>query len=377
MLAEHDRVVLTDDISDTDLKAGDVGTIVHVYPNAEAFEVEFLALDGNTAALATVLPSQMRPVAYTDITHARKIRMHVIASWTPPSREPARTCLTFRGKPVVDAHGISADFGATVVKAFTNAVAAIGASQRAPLGAYGRLPNREDYQLLITDTALGSFGFELEEAPRDNSFSEAPHADFFRGASPIESAIKQTMSILEATIGTDETGTNIIADTHPRALKLLRVFLKKLVDQEAVCALEFEDDVFRFSDVGQVRRSEKRLSQDNIDKEERESVSHFPDVSQARQIENRSIQENIDEEEQEISGQFRGVLPTRRTFEFLNEATEEVISGEIDPAIEDVDEINKILNRPANIKVRSRRVDAARRHYVLLVYKDASSQGKN
>ena len=75
MLAEHDRVVLTDDIAETDLKAGDVGTIVHLYPNAAAFEVEFLALDGNTAALATVSPSQVRPVEPTDITHAREIRI--------------------------------------------------------------------------------------------------------------------------------------------------------------------------------------------------------------------------------------------------------------------------------------------------------------
>ena len=76
MLEEHNRVVLTDDISETNLKAGDVGTIVHVYPNTEAFEVEFLALDGNTAALATALPSQVRPVARTDITHAREIRIN-------------------------------------------------------------------------------------------------------------------------------------------------------------------------------------------------------------------------------------------------------------------------------------------------------------
>ena len=75
MLAEHDRVVLTDDIAETDLKTGDVGTIVHIYPHAAAFEVEFLALDGNTAALATVSPSQVRPVAHTDITHAREIRI--------------------------------------------------------------------------------------------------------------------------------------------------------------------------------------------------------------------------------------------------------------------------------------------------------------
>ena len=277
---------------------------------------------------------------------ARKEKIErMIASWTPPSREPARARLTFRGKPIVGTHGIFADFGAAAVKAFTDAVAAIGASQRTPLKSHGRLPNREDYRLLITDTALGSFGFELEEAPHDNSFSEAPHSGFFRGVSPVESAIEQTMSILEATLGTDEMLTEAIPDADPRALELLRAFLKKLADQEAVCALESGDDVFHFSDVGQVRRSERRLSR-----------------------------EYIHEEEQEISGQFQGVLPTRRTFEFLNEATGEVISGKVDSAIDDVDAITKVLNRPATIRVRSRRVGAARRRYVLLTYKDTSGQ---
>ena len=70
-------------------------------------------------------------------------------------------------------------------------------------------------------------------------------------------------------------------------------------------------------------------------------------------------------------------MPTRRTFEFLDEAIGEVVSGEIDSAVKDVDTINKLLNRPANIRVRSRQVGAARRRYVLLAYKDASSQDEN
>ena len=48
MLEEHDRIVLTDDVSEPGLKAGDVGTIVHVHRDGEAFEVEFLTLDGYT-----------------------------------------------------------------------------------------------------------------------------------------------------------------------------------------------------------------------------------------------------------------------------------------------------------------------------------------
>ena len=74
MLEEHDRIVLTDDVADPALKAGDVGTIVHVHRDGEAFEVEFLTLDGHTAAVATVSSSQVRPVSRADITHARDFR---------------------------------------------------------------------------------------------------------------------------------------------------------------------------------------------------------------------------------------------------------------------------------------------------------------
>ena len=73
MLAEHDRVVLTVDVSDAHLKAGDVGTIVHVHRRAAALEVEFHTLDGTTAAVATVPSSQVRPATGADITHAREI----------------------------------------------------------------------------------------------------------------------------------------------------------------------------------------------------------------------------------------------------------------------------------------------------------------
>ena len=72
MFKEHDRIVLTKDIPQEGLKSGDVGAIVHIHLQGEAFEVEFLTLDGDTAALATVLPSQVRPVSGEDITHARR-----------------------------------------------------------------------------------------------------------------------------------------------------------------------------------------------------------------------------------------------------------------------------------------------------------------
>lgn len=75
MLKEHDRVVLREDLPADDLLAGDVGIIVHIYREAGAFEVEFLALDGNSIAVATVEASQLRGVTAHDVSHARPIRV--------------------------------------------------------------------------------------------------------------------------------------------------------------------------------------------------------------------------------------------------------------------------------------------------------------
>ena len=72
-MGEHDRVVLSVDITEFGLQAGDVGTIVHVYPNGAAFEVEFVALDGSTVAVVQVGLQQIRSVGRGEITHARKL----------------------------------------------------------------------------------------------------------------------------------------------------------------------------------------------------------------------------------------------------------------------------------------------------------------
>lgn len=75
MIKEHDRIVLTTDLPKEGLKAGDVGTVVHVHGQGVAFEVEFLTLDGGTAAIATVLASQVRPITHRDLTHARPMEV--------------------------------------------------------------------------------------------------------------------------------------------------------------------------------------------------------------------------------------------------------------------------------------------------------------
>ena len=73
MIKELDRVVLTEPLPKESLEKGDVGTVVHVYDDGKAYEIEFTTLDGQTAAVVTVEASQVRPVGRREITHAREL----------------------------------------------------------------------------------------------------------------------------------------------------------------------------------------------------------------------------------------------------------------------------------------------------------------
>ena len=73
MIKEHDCAVLTSDIPDEGLQAGDVGTVIHIHREVPAYEVEFITLTGQTVALATVLPTQSRSVGRRDISHVREL----------------------------------------------------------------------------------------------------------------------------------------------------------------------------------------------------------------------------------------------------------------------------------------------------------------
>jgi hypothetical protein len=74
MIKEHDRIVLKTAIATKGLEAGDVGTVVHIYRDGLAYEVEFTTLNGDTAAVVTVEAAQVRPVHQREITHARELQ---------------------------------------------------------------------------------------------------------------------------------------------------------------------------------------------------------------------------------------------------------------------------------------------------------------
>ncbi|MFY8220890.1 MAG: DUF4926 domain-containing protein [Pirellulales bacterium] len=73
MIEELSNIVLTCDLPDHGLAAGDIGTVVLVHDEGKGYEVEFITLDGETIAVTTLRAEQVRPVQHDEIAHARSI----------------------------------------------------------------------------------------------------------------------------------------------------------------------------------------------------------------------------------------------------------------------------------------------------------------
>jgi predicted Zn-ribbon and HTH transcriptional regulator len=248
-----------------------------------------------------------------------------------PQAKPTKAKLTFRGKPVLGTYGIEADFGAKTASAFTTAITAIAASLSDNLRYMGRLPDREKNQLLITGTALGSFGFE---------FQTPPVTQLDCCPSIVEEALQKAQEFMQVSIdGTDDELAELVSEIHPRAVKKIADFLYIVAENESACALDFKNKTFRFKDFNQVKTSFQRLSEDNIK-----------------------------EEDKEINGKFLGYLPYSGSFEFLINGEDKPIKGKIimDKEEKDIDvRMTSILNKEVSITFNITQVGQGRPSYRL------------
>lgn len=73
MISELDVVVLTRDLPDHGLEAGDVGTVVMVHEGGSGFEVEFVTFTGETVAVVTLPADAVRSIREREIAHARVV----------------------------------------------------------------------------------------------------------------------------------------------------------------------------------------------------------------------------------------------------------------------------------------------------------------
>jgi hypothetical protein len=74
MIKEHDCVVLTEDLPEESLEAGDIGTVVHIHDGGAGYEVEFMTLTGETVAIVTLMAGQVRPLSRRDLAHTRELQ---------------------------------------------------------------------------------------------------------------------------------------------------------------------------------------------------------------------------------------------------------------------------------------------------------------
>jgi hypothetical protein len=72
-LKEFEFAALRHDLPDYGLIAGEVGTVVFVHGDGEAYEVEFVAADGRTIAVETLRADDVEPVRGRQVLHARRL----------------------------------------------------------------------------------------------------------------------------------------------------------------------------------------------------------------------------------------------------------------------------------------------------------------
>jgi len=248
----------------------------------------------------------------------------------PPVSHREKLKLVFRGKPVDGSHGIVANFGARAASAFSDAFSAVSAGLSEDLKYMGPIPKRNGGSLLITGTAIGSFGFEFE-LPSGSLGNDQEEP------TPAEEAARNIQRLFRvAADGSDEEVAEVVDVIHPRAVRKVYAFLGFLVKNEAWCGLEFEGSYFRYKNVAQLRASADRL-----------------------------VEANIKQSEVMLFGQLKGVLPQSRSFEFQTDA-DDLIKGRVGPEIENAEELNlRWLNTHTAARFDVIQVGKARPRYTL------------
>jgi hypothetical protein len=75
MINQFDRAILTSDLPEHGLRAGDIGTVAHVVEHGKAYMVEFFTLDGETIDVVMLEANQVRPAGGAEIAHARPLSL--------------------------------------------------------------------------------------------------------------------------------------------------------------------------------------------------------------------------------------------------------------------------------------------------------------
>jgi hypothetical protein len=200
-----------------------------------------------------------------------------LATLTAQVQSSAHAAVYFGGAPVVGSHGIHATFASRALANYEDFVTKIwGQRQHGALPVSGPVRDRHEARLHITGIVHGSFGFELAELEGPNQGEGAPLRD----------AVDLATRAIIAAGESDDALADAAEDLDGRAFAALREFFTVLKKAGASVRV-VTDDLDRSLDVSAVLAAAER-TQGTL----------------------------TEEQDVPLRGEFLGVLPERRIFEF-------------------------------------------------------------
>ena len=211
------------------------------------------------------MPEDMRIERIGLQSRLNRVRNRLEGVPVPP--RPRQFAATFGGAPIVHAHGIDANFGAAAVNLFSDTIRLTTAGLTGELKATGQIPRSALSQPIITDVAIGSFGFVMDLPEPTRSMD---------GISYPELAVKLVQELLRlAKEGDDENLSSAVADIHPRALIKIMGLLDFMRKNQAYFAINYQDNQVRFDSSSEIVYAANRLTPSSVEPQTRDIVGTF------------------------------------------------------------------------------------------------------
>lgn len=213
-----------------------------------------------------------------------------IATLQAADAKVAEIAILFDGAPVEGRRSIDANFAAQALHHFQSIVTRLFSSNlRGELASRGKIKGADLAALNIRGVATGSFGFILEEKDA---------LQFSALKTPIREALDEAASLFyEFTQESDDDFLIDVDDINPRVFKALAQFFGHLEKNDASLKANLPDRQLSFDRAG-VSRAYKRITDTSV------KIDPVTWV-----------------------GTLVGLSPIRRTFDFKQDGTQEIISG--------------------------------------------------
>ncbi len=167
--------------------------------------------------------------------------------------------LFFGGNPVFGSRGIDSHFASSILDRFQSIVNKRYAFlETGALSSRGPIPNSNNAKLMITDVARGSFGFVLEENPKDTLDTVETE---------LKHVVDNVSNILGKISSVDEVDFNeVFEDLDERTLLDVRAFYEELYSSKATLKIVDETNEYMLTEE-RIATAKRRMESVSISEE--------------------------------------------------------------------------------------------------------------